>query len=166
MSNGAEWMAGGLVEACGRTGERRQSADRRRNLWWSLCYGGFRPRRRAGRRVADLHRPIVDWHDPLLLVSALGLVVLCSCDAVLTVALISHGATEANPVMDLFVNGDLTRFALVKLGLTAGGLLILVSVARFTLFRRFRVAGLVHVALVGYGCLIGYELWLASFMLP
>ena len=147
-------------------GERRTRADRRESLLWSLLYGGFRPRRRAGRRVEDQHRPIVDWHDPLLLFSALGLLVLCVCDGALTLALLEHGAREANPVMDLVVNGDLLRFAMVKLALTAGGLLILVSLARFTVFRTFKVSKLVHAALLGYAVLVCYELWLVGFMIP
>jgi len=146
--------------------ERRRDGDRRHSLLWSLLYGGFRPRRRSGRRVEDQHRPIVDWHDPALLFSAFGLLMLCVCDGALTLALLAHGANEANPVMDLVVNGDMTRFALVKLALTASGLLILVSLARFTVFRMFRASVLVHAALAGYAILVCYELWLVGFMIP
>lgn len=146
--------------------ERRASADRRGSLWWALLYGGFKPRRRGGRRAEDMHRPIVDWHDPLLLFSAFGLLALCACDAALTLALLAHGAREANPVMELVVDGDMTRFALIKLGLTAGGLVILVAVARFTIFRAFKASVLVHAATLGYMVLVAYELWLVGFMIP
>ena len=146
--------------------ERRRAGERRHSLLWALLYGGMRPRRRGGRRAEDHHRPIVDWHDPSLLFSAFGLLMLCVCDGALTLALLAHGASEANPVMDLVVSGDMTRFALVKLALTASGLLILVSLARFTVFRLFRVSTLVHAALVGYAILVCYELWLVGFMIP
>ena len=162
-AQGSTGLSGTDHAACG---ERRRQADRRQTLLWALIYGGLRPRRRAGRRTGDLHRPIVDWHDPLLLFSALGLLVLCVCDAALTLALLEHGAHEANPVMDLIVSGDMTRFALIKLALTASGLLVLVALARFTVFRAFRVAKLVHLAVVGYAVLIGYEVWLVGFMIP
>ena len=146
--------------------DRRGAPDRRQHFLWSLLYGGFHPRRRAGRRLADHHRPIVDWHSPDLLFSSVGLIVLCLCDAALTLVLLAHGASEANPVMALIVDGDVERFALVKLALTASSLLALVAVARFTVFRVIRVATLVHLAMAGYVVLIGYEAWLVSFLLP
>ena len=146
--------------------DRRGRPDRRRHFLWSLVYGGFHPRRRAGRRVLDQHRPIVDWHSPDLLFSSVGLIVLCLCDAALTLVLLAHGASEANPVMALIVDGDIERFALVKLALTATSLIALVAVARFTVFRVIRVATLVHLAMAGYVALIGYEAWLVSFLLP
>lgn len=146
--------------------ERRGAPDRRRHFLWSLVYGGFYPRRRGGRRLTDQHRPIVDWHGPELLFSSVGLIVLCLCDAALTLVLLAHGASEANPVMALIVDGDVERFALVKLALTASGLLALVAVSRFTVFRLIRVANLVHLAMAGYVALIIYEAWLVSFLLP
>lgn len=146
--------------------ERRRPTERRRHFVWSLFYGGFRPRRRNGRRAEDQHRPIVDWHSPELLFSSVGLLVLSLCDAALTLVLLQHGANEANPVMALVVDGDMARFALVKLALTGGGLLTLVAIARFTVFRFFRAELIVHLAMAGYVVLICYEAWLVGFLVP
>ena len=143
--------------------ERRVRArDRRENFLYSLWYGGLRPRRRAGRRIDDRERPIVDWHDPVLLASSLLILMLCVADALLTLMLISAGAREANPLMALFVYGDARRFVLTKLALTGGGVLLLVACARFRVFRLLRADTIVHGLLFAYLLLITYELSLAA----
>jgi hypothetical protein len=144
--------------------ERRggKRSDRREKLWWSLVYGGMNPRRREGRRTCDHHRPIVDWHAPELLASAILVLILCVADALLTLKLLTGGAIEANPVMALLVYGDAQRFAIAKLAMTGIGVLALVAVARFRVFRYVRVAMLVHAVLVTYVLLIAYELLLVA----
>jgi hypothetical protein len=143
--------------------ERRQARpDRRARLWFGLLYGGFRPRRRAGRREDDRVRPIIDWHDPALFASAILILVLCMADAVLTLQLLSGGASEANPVMALFVYGDARQFILAKLALTGGGVVGLVALARFRVFRWLRAGAIVHSLVVAYLMLITYELSLAA----
>jgi hypothetical protein len=143
--------------------ERRQSApDRRARPWYSLLYGGFRPRRRRGRRSSDDAHPLTDWYPAALLASALLTLILCVADAALTLWLLAHGAVEANPLMALVVNGDARRFVLLKLALTAGGVICLVVLARVRLFRRLPASMLVHATLAGYLLLVGYEISLAA----
>lgn len=145
------------------SGERRQNvADRRSRPWYSLLYGGFRPRRRAGRRSEDETRPLTDWYPAALLASAVLTLILCVADAALTLWLLAHGAVEANPVMALVVGGDARRFVLVKLALTAGGVICLVVLARVRLFRRLPASMLVHATFAGYLLLVGYEISLAA----
>jgi hypothetical protein len=129
---------------------------------WSLVYGGMFPRRLGGRRAEDHHRPLIDWHGPGLLVSCLLILLLCATDAFLTLLLISGGATEANPVMALFVYDDVRGFTIAKMTLTGLAVLGLVAVARFRVFGLLRVATLAHGVLVGYIVLIGYEVWLLA----
>jgi hypothetical protein len=136
---------------------RMRHGDRRQSFWHALAVGGLRPRRRNGRRAADHHRPLVDWHAPQLLLSAMLVLVLCSLDALLTLHLLSRGAIEANPLMALLVYGDARRFALAKLALTGMGVLVLVTVARFRVFRVLRVSTLLHVTGVCYLALVAYE---------
>ena len=141
--------------------ERRTSRrDRRARLWRSLLYGGMNPRRRTGRRAADLARPIVDWHGPWLFASSMLILILCVADGFLTLRLLAGGAIEANPFMALYVYSDARRFAIVKLAMTGVGVVTLVSVARFQMFRVVRAGRLVHFVLAGYLLLIGYELLL------
>jgi hypothetical protein len=148
------------VSAAGVWVDRRTGADRRRRLWWSLLYGGVWPRRLGGRRYEDHHRPLIDWHGPGLLASCVLILLMCVADAFLTLKLIALGAIEANPVMALWVYDDVRTFTAIKMALTGAGVLALVAIARFRVFRLIRVATLVHAVLVGYGALIAYELWL------
>lgn len=148
--------------ATGKQERRRNGQERRGGLFFALLYGGFRPRRRAGRRVADQLRPIVDWHGPALLASGLLVLVLCALDALLTLQLVAGGAREANPFMALFVYGDVRRFVVAKILLTGGGLLALVACARFRVFRAFRAGAIVHTMLITYLILVTYELSMAA----
>lgn len=131
--------------------------DRRERLWRSLVYGGLSPRRRTGRRLLDHHRPIIDWHGPGLFASAMLIMVLCVLDAFLTLRLLSTGAREENPLMALYVYTDAQRFAILKLSLTGVGVLTLVALARFRVFRVVRVCAFVHAMFFGYLALVVYE---------
>lgn len=138
--------------------DRRRSGDRRQRLAFSLLYGGVSPRRRGGRRAADHHRPVIDWHGPGLLTSSILILLLCATDAFLTLLLLTRGAYEANPVMALFVYDDVRSFAALKMALTGGGVIALVAVARFRVFGFLRAATILHAVLAGYCALIAYEL--------
>lgn len=143
--------------------DRRTNAERRQTVWRAVLVGGLRPRRRAGRRATDHVEPVVDWHGPGLLFSAVLALLLCSLDAFMTLTLLNHGAHEANPVMAAaLVDGRL--FAISKMALTGLGLVALVAVARFRLFRVLRAGYVVHAVLVGYAVLIAYEVWLLSYL--
>ncbi len=148
--------------ACYRPERRVAAADRRRKFVFSLFYGGLRPRRRTGRRAADHHQPIIDWHGPGLLTSSILVLLLCVADAFLTLWLLHDGAIEANPLMAALVEGDGRRFAIAKLALTGGGVLTLVAMANFRVFRRIRAGTLVHTILAAYLVLICYELTLVA----
>ncbi len=154
-TSGATAVAGAHAGGLER---RRARTDRRARLWHSLLLGGMNPRRRTGRRAGDLHRPIVDWHGPWLFASSTLILLLCAADAFLTLRLLAGGAIEANPFMALYVYGDAQRFAIVKLAMTGAGVLTLVSLARFRIFRVMRAQVLVHVVLAAYLVLIAYEL--------
>jgi hypothetical protein len=55
--------------------------------------------------------------------------------------------------------------ALLKMGLTGVGVLVLVALARARVFRVMQVATLMHALFVGYVALIGYEWWLLRSIL-
>lgn len=141
--------------------ERRQGVpERRRRMLYGLVYGGLNPRRRAGRRAVDHHRPVVDWHGPGLFASCVTVLLLCVADAFLTLWLLSSGAFEANPVMALVVYGSARVFALTKVGLTGMGMLMVVAVARFRVVGELRAATLLHATVAIYVLLVGYEVHL------
>ncbi len=138
--------------------ERRSGADRRIRSLAAYWRGSLNPRRRAGRRESDTVYPIIDWHPPRVFAFVFAILLLSVCDGVLTVMLISLGATEANPFMALFVPHSLGWFAAVKLTLTSLGSMVLVACSRMKLFRSIPGEALLAVIFLGYLLLIVYEL--------
>ena len=146
--------------------ERRERRDRRKRTIHALIHGSFSPRRHGPRRDDDLSFTAVDWHHPQWLAVAILTLLMCSADAFLTLTLISHGAVEANPFMQPLVGGSPLAFTLVKMGLTSGGIITLILLARVRLMRRIPVSFLLYTVLFGYAALVGYEFWLLGVLLP
>ena len=139
----------------------RRGADRRRRRWWSVLYGGFRPRRRGARRLGEDARSFaLDWHASHLLFVAIAILLLCAGDAFLTLKLLSAGALEVNPLMALVVDGDVAVFTACKTALTGIGVVLLVALARYRFMRRIRVEFALYAVLCGYLALVAYEFWL------
>lgn len=139
--------------------ERRCAEDRRYVSLRSFLKGGVSPRRRSGRRAGEQHLPI-DWHEPYLLFLAVTILLLSVADAFLTLTLIMGGATEANPFVAFVLRDYPELFAVVKMGMTGTGVLVLVALARARLFRIMRVGLFLQGVFVAYVALIAYEWWL------
>jgi hypothetical protein len=103
---------------------------------------------------------MTDWFEPQWLATAIVILLLSTTDALLTLELISRGATEINPLMEPLVHGSGHGFAFWKLGLTAFGVIVLTLLARMRLLGRFAVGWILYLVLCGYLVLVGYELWL------
>ena len=140
------------------TSERRRSPDRRQRFFYSLLYGSFNPRRRSARRTDARSLRDLDWHHPQWLAVAMLIGVLSCVDAALTLSLISHGAYEVNPIMAPLVGGSALAFTLIKVGMTAGGVVLLTLAARMRAFGKIPVSFLLYALLIGYGTLVVYEL--------
>jgi hypothetical protein len=138
--------------------ERRRAPDRRKRTFYSLAYGSFNPRRRVPRRTDARSLRDLDWHHPIWLAVAMGIVLLSCVDAALTLALMERGAYEVNPFMAPIVGGSPLVFTLVKVGLTAGGVVLLTLAARMRAFGRIPVSFFLYAVLIGYGTLVVYEL--------
>jgi hypothetical protein len=138
--------------------ERRRGSDRRRLTLRSFLQGGLTPRRRGGRRTGEQHLP-VDWHEPYLLFLSLTILLLSVADAFLTITLIMGGAQEANPLLAIILRDHPEWFAVIKMGLTGTGVLMLVAMARSRLFS-MRVGFVLQGIFVAYVALITYEWWL------
>jgi len=141
-----------------RRGERRQQVLR------ALLLGSFHARRRAPRRAGEQALAAVDWHHPQWLATAILIVMLSCADAALTLALIEQGAYETNPLMRPFVYGTALPFTLVKVALTAGGVVLLTLLASMRLFGRLSAGLLLYALLAGYGALIVYEFGLLGLI--
>jgi hypothetical protein len=107
----------------------------------------------------------IDWHEPYLLFLSMMILLLSVADAFLTLTLIMGGATEANPLLALILRDHPELFAVVKMGLTGVGVLVLVAVARSRLFRIMRVGVVLQGLFVAYVALIAYEWWLLHTIL-
>jgi hypothetical protein len=135
----------------------RRRVERRRQVLRALLVGSFRARRRAPRRAGEQALAAVDWHHPQWLATAILIVMFSCADAALTLALIEHGAYETNPLMRPFVYGSALPFTIVKVGLTAGGVVLLTLLASMRMFGRLSTGVLLYALLAGYGALVAYE---------
>ena len=146
-------------------GERRNDPDRRKRFLYSLLYGGLNPRRRIPRRTDARSLRDLDWHHPQWLAVALLIILLSCVDAVLTLNLMSRGAYEVNPFMAPIVGGSPLVFTLIKVGLTAGGVVLLTLAARMRAFGKIPVGFLLYAVLIAYATLVIYELELLEEIL-
>ncbi len=146
------------------TSERR-SNHRRSHSAWSFLYGGFRPRRRSGRRHNDKAQIFLDWHEPRFLYLALGIMLMSCTDALLTLNLLAVGAEELNVLMDGLITRDIGDFLMVKLGLTAVSVVLLVVAANRKFLGRIQVFRILEFFCAGYALLIVYELYLINLYL-
>ena len=138
--------------------ERRIRPDRRRRFWWSLLYGGVRPRRRRpARRLADGRFHARDWHGTHLWTAAIGILILNVADAFLTLRLMEGGAVEVNPFMALFVGSNVAVFASLKMALTGICVALMVLLSGYRFMRVLRVEVILYGVLLGYVILIAHE---------
>ena len=137
----------------------RRALERRSEVLRALLYGSFRPRRRGPRRADERALSALDWHHPQWLAVSMLIVIGSSVDALLTLILVERGvAAEANPIMAPLVGRSPLAFALVKVALTAGGVVFLTQLARIRAFGRIPVGVFLYLVLAIYGVLITYEL--------
>ncbi len=145
------------------SGERR-GGDRRRKVLQALVLGSFYARRRRPRRTGEQALAAVDWHHPQWLATALLIVLFSSADALLTVELMGRGAYEVNPLMRPLIASGLA-FVLIKVGVTATGVILLTLLARMRAFGRLSGGLLLYAILATYGALLLYELNLLDRLL-
>jgi hypothetical protein len=137
----------------------RRDRERRRRVWWSLCYGSFNPRRRAPpRRRADTGVHFLDWHSAHLLAVSIGILLLCVLDAFLTVFLLQGGAVEVNPIMAGLIYRNVAMFAALKMAMTSAGIVLMVYMARYRFMRMLQVEWALYGLLIAYASLILYEI--------
>jgi hypothetical protein len=144
---------------------RRRPIDRRKRTLRALIHGSFTPRRHGSRREGDQSLTAVDWHHPQWLAVALLTLLMSFADALLTLTLLQRGAYEANPFMAPLVHGAPLAFAIIKIGLTGGGIIVLTLLARARIFGSLRVSFILYAVLFAYAALVGYEFWMLQTLL-
>ena len=143
----------------------RRIGDRRRFSARTLVRGTSKARRRDARRTEDRGRTLIDWHESKLLYIAMAILLLGGADAVLTLNLMGLGAREVNGFMAVLIDRDVYWFAATKMALTGFGVLVLVSIARFRLFRRIQGVNILKGCFLAYVVLIIYEVVLLTIKL-
>ena len=136
----------------------RRDRERRRRVWWSVCYGNFNPRRRSPpRRLCDSGVHFLDWHSAHLLAVSIGILLLCVVDAFLTLILLQRGAVEVNPFMAGLIYRSVAMFAALKMAVTSVGIILMVYLARYRFMRLLQVEWGLYAVLIAYASLILYE---------
>ncbi|MBM4196237.1 MAG: hypothetical protein FJ197_03940 [Gammaproteobacteria bacterium] len=151
------------VPESGARGNCRTRRQRRIHSLWSFVYGGFRPRRRNGRRLGDEHRVYFDWHEPSVLYLALAIVLMSCADALFTLNILAAGGRELNAVMATLLGFGTHVFLWTKIALTGLSIIVLAVVARRRILGRFPVIWLMRLFLGVYVVLIGWEIYLLGW---
>jgi hypothetical protein len=144
-------------------GNQRSGDDRRRSglpRWRYLFLGG---RRRAVRRTSDTRRVfLLDRYSPRLFAAMMAIVLLSLTDAALTLYLVSHGASEINPVMNYFLQKGPVVFMVAKYVSTSVAVIIFVVLAHNVLpwSHRFAPQRLYTYAIFAFGGVVVWEILL------
>jgi hypothetical protein len=146
-------------DSCQR--ERRAQEDRRLHSLRTLTYCFAQPgRRRTARRAGDNY--YLDWYDPRLVFAGVGIMLLSTADASLTLMLMSHGANEVNALMAQMMEISIPLFAVVKMAITGAGVLFLLTHAHFHILKLTTGRQAIYAVLGIYTMLISYELFLLA----
>lgn len=144
--------------------ERRSDHNRRQKHIRFYERFFFKGKRRTLRRSEDCKQiPHFDQYHPTLLILTLTVLGLSLLDAVLTLALLQRGAVELNPVMRYYLNHGPGTFVIVKYGLTAFALVILVALHTIiSLKYRILSSILFPSCILVFGAVIIWELYLLT----
>jgi hypothetical protein len=144
--------------------ERRCGLDRRRQRAPHFSKYGLTGRREALRRKGDRHGLYgPDRHNHKTFFLILLIVALSVLDAIFTLNLVSHGATELNPVMDYYLRQGPLLFFMTKYLLTFASVLLILFYQNAFLFRtRLRVRSLFLLFAVSLALVVQWELYLMA----
>ncbi len=158
----AERRSISLTRAGSAAAERRDGRDRRHHSWRTVTYCGLQGRGRRHQARRQDHSYYLDHYDGGLVFTGL-LVLLLSCvDALLTLTLLNKGAYEANFLMARLLEIGNQPFVIIKIAITAGGVLFLLMHAHFRILRFTNGKNMLRFLASGYGLVIAWELLLIA----
>lgn len=145
--------------------KRRCRFDRRKARVSIFCRHWLTGRRKAVRREPDRQKSYqIDTYGPKTLVAILAIIALSILDALFTLFLISHGATEANPIMAYFLDRGPIAFFVAKYVLTTVCLILILAIRNFYLFNtKARVKILYVFFMIYFALVVKWELYLIIF---
>ena len=147
--------------------ERRSGLDRRKRKTAILSKYWLMGKRSVVRREEDRQKPYrLDRHSHKILSVILLVIMLSILDAALTLVLISHGATEINPIMAYFLNHGPLVFFWSKYLLTCTCLFIILVNTNYYIFgNKIRVKIVFVFFVPPFLLVITWELYMIMFML-
>lgn len=145
--------------------ESRPQNDRRYQYVKTFLHSTYKGERVKARRKEEIEDGFyTDRYEKWVFFNVVAVIILCAVDAFFTLNIIAQGGTEANPVMaTLLTYGDHT-FMVVKMAVTALCLLATVIHINFKLYKVISVKKILVGILALYALLIGYELFLLSYI--
>ena len=142
--------------------ERRSGKDRRkttRPIVQSLYRGGKREMVRRREEQNSLF--LADRYSQTLFGAILLILFFSALDALLTLFLISHDATELNPIMAYYINVGPYTFFIVKYLLTSSAVVILLLCQNvFLRTMRIHAHSLYYVIVAAFMSVVVWELYL------
>ena len=147
--------------------KRRRRFDRRKTRVSIFCRHWLTGRRKTVRREPDRQKSYqIDTYGPKTLLAILAIIALSILDALFTLFLISHGATEANPIMAYFLDRGPTVFFVAKYVLTTVCLILILAIRNFYLFNtKARVKILYVFFMIYFALVVKWELYLIIFVI-
>ena len=145
--------------------ERRCGKDRRRQNSPVVHQLFGKGRRKSSRRAEDKRRIVLfDRYPRPLFVGTVTVLILSLLDALLTLVLLSQGASELNPVMLYYLGHGPMVFLFVKYGLTVLSLFIVV-VSYDALIHRYKISSkILPLFATLFGGVVVWELYLLSII--
>ncbi len=123
----------------------------------------FKGNRRQARRKEEDQNYYVDRYDAKYLALVLSILLLCVCDAYLTLKIIHFGGKELNPLMIKFLDKFPEVSLFVKYVVTAICLVILLIHKNFILFGRVKAFTFLYIIFALYFLLVFYEVYFFYF---
>ncbi len=142
--------------------ERRSGFDRRRKKFPSFKELFKYRRRRHVRRKDDYQKIVIlDKYSNAVSGVIIAILMLSLCDAFLTLFLTSIGAIESNPIMAFYLNLNEFTFVLVKYGLTALSVTIILTLPYASIRRLcIPVQHLLNCFAVVFSLVVAWEIFL------
>ena len=148
--------------------DRRFEHDRRQKHISLKEYLFFQGKRHKLRRQGDCSRiPHLDRYHPSLLIYTLVVLGLSLVDAALTLTLLHRGAVELNPTMRYYIGLGPQIFIVVKYGLTAIALMIMV-VLHAAISVKYRILSSIMFpsCIIVFASVIVWEVYLLAQLSP
>jgi len=143
--------------------DRRSGRERRQKHIPFYKFLFFQGNRKVLRRSDDGKQiTMFDQYHPSLLLGILIVLCLSLVDAALTLLLLDRGAVELNPLMKFYIELGPGTFVIVKYGLTALGLFIIV-ILNAIISARYRIGlFVIPFCALMFGSVIIWELYLLT----